>query len=220
MVNGYDRNWVRACAAIEGFRVRYGKWPSRLRLFPVALEDLRDNVFSEESFGILCQRLDLVPAEHAAMVAEDEDGNSYSYGTEGMPNDELQARASEWLGIVPDGPGAAGRERRDRDKQRQVGPCATPPLFWATKTRTGSGMMKVADLIAGLRELDPDLEVVCYTEDEAALRPGHGFALFDIQEVTTTEGEMTRGEDQVPSLRLGAGPASQKLAVLDVTSDF
>ena len=80
--------------------------------------------------------------------------------------------------------------------------------------------MKVADLIAKLEKLDHDLEVLCYTEDKAALTPGHGFALLDIQAVTETEGEMVRGDDRVPSLKLGSGPQSVKLATLEVTSDF
>ena len=27
--NGDDKNWVRLCGAIDGFRVKYVKWPSK-----------------------------------------------------------------------------------------------------------------------------------------------------------------------------------------------
>ena len=32
MPNGYDRNWIRFCAAVDGFRMRYGRWPDRVRM--------------------------------------------------------------------------------------------------------------------------------------------------------------------------------------------
>src|SRR5262249_16177409 len=48
MPNGHDKNWVRLCAAIDGFRVRYGHWPMRVRIFPISLADIRDHLFTPE----------------------------------------------------------------------------------------------------------------------------------------------------------------------------
>ncbi len=80
--------------------------------------------------------------------------------------------------------------------------------------------MKVKQLIAQLQELDPDLEVLCYTEDNDVLPPNHGFRLFDITEAKMADGTRTRGEDHIPSLKLGKGPHSQPHALIDITSDM
>jgi hypothetical protein len=39
MPNGHDKNWNRLCAAIDGFRSHYGRWPSRVRIMEVSLRD-------------------------------------------------------------------------------------------------------------------------------------------------------------------------------------
>jgi len=44
MPNGGDKNFIRLCGAIEGFRVRFGTWPTAVRLFPPMIADLRDHV--------------------------------------------------------------------------------------------------------------------------------------------------------------------------------
>ena len=79
MPNGVDQNWVRLCAAVDGFHISYGKWPLRVLICPQAIETLRTSVFSEESFVKLTSRLELIPSE-SPVVAEDDEGNRYSYG--------------------------------------------------------------------------------------------------------------------------------------------
>ncbi len=51
MPNGDDANWVRLCAAVNGFRSRYLLWPTKIRLLPGCLEDLRGHLFSTEAFA-------------------------------------------------------------------------------------------------------------------------------------------------------------------------
>lgn len=80
--------------------------------------------------------------------------------------------------------------------------------------------MKVRELVERLEQVDPELDVVCYSEDEALLASGHIFRLLEISGVDTTEAEPVRGADEVPSLKLGKGPGSVRLAVIEVTSDF
>ncbi len=104
MPNGFDKNWIRLCAAVDGFYVSHGKWPRRVLLYAPAIEDLRTSVFSNESFAKLTARLDLVPSE-SPMVAQDDDGNEYSYGEEGFPQKKPSPSAADWLGLQPDGPG-------------------------------------------------------------------------------------------------------------------
>jgi len=105
MPNGFDKNWRMLCAAIDGFYVSYGKWPSRVLLFAEAIENLRRDVFSLESFAKLSARLDLVSSE-SPIVAQDDDGNQYSYGEQGFPMSQPSPSAEEWLGLQPDGPGS------------------------------------------------------------------------------------------------------------------
>lgn len=80
--------------------------------------------------------------------------------------------------------------------------------------------MRVRELQEQLGRLDGDLELLCYTEDEGLQAPGYLFRLLDIEAVGTTEGEFVRGDDDVPSLRLGKSDVSQTFAILEVVSKF
>ena len=101
MPNGHEKNFVRLCAAIEGFRERYGEWPTRVRLFPGTLENLR-SLFSAMDFETLNAKVQLVSAE-ASIVAEDNAGHSYDYGADGFPARRPEIRAAAWLGVQPKG---------------------------------------------------------------------------------------------------------------------
>jgi hypothetical protein len=80
--------------------------------------------------------------------------------------------------------------------------------------------MKVRELQQQLSKLDPNLEVLCYSEDEILQSEGQVFRLFDIESVSTTHGEKVRLKDNMPYLKLGQGPDSEVLAILTVTSEF
>jgi hypothetical protein len=80
--------------------------------------------------------------------------------------------------------------------------------------------MKVRELQQRLNKLDPELEVLCYTEDIKLVEGNMGFRLLDIENVDTTQGEQVRLDDGTPHLKLGKGPASVTLATLEVTADF
>ena len=97
MPNGIDKNWVRMCAAIDGFRVRYGSWPTRIRLPEGAIEYL----FSAETFSRLGQMIEFI-YDGSPFIAEDETGGSYNYGQEGFSNQPPDIPASEWLGVELD----------------------------------------------------------------------------------------------------------------------
>ncbi len=100
MPNGHDKNWVRLCGAIDGFRARYGRWPTRVRIFPASLADIRDNVLTPEDYARIVAKVTLV-ADEAEMVAEDDMGGSYNYGQEGFPSKRPTPQAAEWLGVTP-----------------------------------------------------------------------------------------------------------------------
>jgi len=80
--------------------------------------------------------------------------------------------------------------------------------------------MKIRELIDKLKLLDPDLEVVGYTEDQDLLASGHLFRLFDIETVIVSEAEKTRADDGVPTYKLGKTGHSKPHAVLEMTGSF
>ena len=100
MPNGADKNWVRLCGALDGFYMRYGRWPTRVRVFPASLADLRERLLSPGALAMVESKLQLV-ADEASMVAEDDEGRSYDYGQEGFPPQRPAPRAAEWLGVEP-----------------------------------------------------------------------------------------------------------------------
>jgi len=67
--------------------------------------------------------------------------------------------------------------------------------------------VKVRELQEQLSKLDPELDVVCYSEDEGLLAEGRGFILFDMLAISTAEAERLRLEDGTPYLKLERGPA-------------
>jgi len=80
--------------------------------------------------------------------------------------------------------------------------------------------MKVKDLIAELSKHDQNLDVLCYTEDSTFLQPGHTFRLLEVVDVSESEGEKQRGDDDVPTLKLGKSHYSERFTIIEVTSDF
>ncbi|MDP3048067.1 MAG: hypothetical protein Q8N12_01395 [Thermodesulfovibrionales bacterium] len=80
--------------------------------------------------------------------------------------------------------------------------------------------MKVKELLEQLNQFDKDLDILCYSEDGNLLAPGHSFRLLDIHGVSIVEGEKRRGDDIIPSLKIGKTPHSQKHVVIEVTADF
>ncbi len=80
--------------------------------------------------------------------------------------------------------------------------------------------MKVRELREQLSKLDPELDVVCYSEDERFLVEKRGFILFDVLAVSTAEAERLRLDDGTPYLTFDSGPALAAIATLEVTSDF
>lgn len=80
--------------------------------------------------------------------------------------------------------------------------------------------MKVKELLHRLNQLDPELEVICYSEDSDLLSPKHLFRLLDVTGVSVIDGEKQRGDDGVPSFKLGKSSVSKKHAAIEVASDF
>lgn len=96
MPNGIDKNWMRMCAAVNGFRARYQHWPVRMRI----LEDAISPLFTPESLAKISEKLELVE-DGSLFIAEDDASNSYNYAEEGLsPKPDILAHI--WLGVEPD----------------------------------------------------------------------------------------------------------------------
>ncbi len=96
MPNSSDKNVVRLCAAINGFRLRFGEWPSVARLWPGCIDDLR-YCLSPEGFANVQEKLRLVESDGILIRVEDNMGRSYDYESEGFPEDEPDIPAEVWL---------------------------------------------------------------------------------------------------------------------------
>ena len=101
MPNGYDKNWVRFCAVVDGFRLRFGRWPTVARLDPLCLDDLRKHLFSPDSFSVLEEKIQFT-AEPDCFEVADGEGRRYSYWEEGFPDRRPEVTAHRWLGVTPD----------------------------------------------------------------------------------------------------------------------
>ena len=93
MPNGRAKNWVRLCMVIEGFRLRHGHWPTRVRLPSACLANLREDLLTPQEFAQLSAKIALVP-EEVSMTAEDDAGARYTTGEEVPP-------VAAWLGVEP-----------------------------------------------------------------------------------------------------------------------
>ena len=104
MPNGGNRNWIRLCTAVGGFHKLHGHWPTRIRVFPGIVADLRDHLFSPEAFARLTARIQLIEDVEGSCMAEDEEGRFYNSGATGDLGEARKAHVKSWLGVAPDLP--------------------------------------------------------------------------------------------------------------------
>jgi len=100
MPNGESRNWIRMCAAINGYRARYCEWPKRIRVAKYFPEEL-ELVATQEQLNLLASKIELI-ADGSEYVAEGDNNQSYSYGKESFPDTQPDISAQEWIGFMPD----------------------------------------------------------------------------------------------------------------------
>jgi hypothetical protein len=80
--------------------------------------------------------------------------------------------------------------------------------------------MKVRELQQHLNKLDPELTILCCTQDTRLLLASSLFKLLDIEDVTTAHGELVRLDDGTSCLKLGNDSGAEPLATLVVTTVF
>lgn len=77
--------------------------------------------------------------------------------------------------------------------------------------------MKVQELINELSKLNPELEIVGYTEDEELSRH---FRLFDITDISAVHVETSRDDQYRPLMKFGKSEVSHEIALLSITAEF
>ena len=80
--------------------------------------------------------------------------------------------------------------------------------------------MKVKELKAQLEKIDPNLDVICYAEEDEDSDGSIVTRIFEIDDVTASEAERSRDKDGVPQLTFGSTDRSTKIAFINLLSDF
>jgi hypothetical protein len=81
-------------------------------------------------------------------------------------------------------------------------------------------IMKIKDLQEIIANLDPELVLVCSTEDEKFLSGNEIFKLFEIDSVSVSEAERFRDNNREPMLKFGKSEGSHPIGIINLISDF
>lgn len=80
--------------------------------------------------------------------------------------------------------------------------------------------MKVKDLINKLRKFDPELEVLCATEDEAIVGQQKLVQFFDFGDVSVVRGITGRDENREFTFTFDHSEKAREIVFMDVTTIF
>ena len=98
IVINYGGYLVRLLNTIKGFKLKYNKWPTSIKLDNEALEVIKGHHLTKNGYDILNLKVKLIVIKEVKLIAEDEYGNKYHYGVEPIPNDTTSiVRPDLWL---------------------------------------------------------------------------------------------------------------------------
>jgi hypothetical protein len=80
--------------------------------------------------------------------------------------------------------------------------------------------VKVKDLQKILANIDPELDVICYTEDDELVEKSQGFRLMEIENISVHHATRKRDDNHNPILIFENNSYSQKVAIANVTCNF
>lgn len=92
---------VRVIEALNGFRSKFGYWPSSLEMEAEAIAHVATELLTPFGFFLLQSRVQIINAHEQKVVAKGHPGDEFDYGEEGWRSDgkhEHDARA--WLGLI------------------------------------------------------------------------------------------------------------------------
>jgi hypothetical protein len=99
MPNGRDAYWQRLRMAIEGFKGKYNKWPSQVRLRQDLIYIIKE-ILGQKSFNMLEKNIKLIPDEDSLEIcAEDDTGLQFIYGKDMKEYQQPEISVKDWLGI-------------------------------------------------------------------------------------------------------------------------
>jgi hypothetical protein len=98
MPNGDDKNLMRVYEAVNGFRRRFGRWPTTIRLPEISRDDLLNHVLTDAGQAAIRAKLDFVTDEDQ-FCAEEGSGARYTYLSGNSEPGRGEPSASEWLGV-------------------------------------------------------------------------------------------------------------------------
>ncbi len=100
MPNGADRNFVRFISCLGGFRVKFKKWPTKVRLDPSFITELNEEMTTED-YQKMTKKISIIPDNSnpwdGLYIAEDYEGNTYDLMRSGHPSEEVDVL--KWLEI-------------------------------------------------------------------------------------------------------------------------
>ena len=88
---------ARLLDTLNGFKEKYGHWPTRMHLPAPAVEALRATHLTPLGFQLLKSKLQLVEGKSDKLLAEDDAGLAFDYGKEGWSGKRSPGGADEWL---------------------------------------------------------------------------------------------------------------------------
>ncbi|PCJ93555.1 MAG: hypothetical protein COA46_00460 [Porticoccaceae bacterium] len=80
--------------------------------------------------------------------------------------------------------------------------------------------MKVKDLVSKLEKLNPEMDLLCFSESEDLTPKGYFFRVMEIVDVTESNAEASRDESGVVSVKFEQTGISKKYAAIELTSDI
>jgi hypothetical protein len=97
MIRRKGGHLARLLETLNGFKEKYGHWPTRMHLPTAALEALRANHLTPLGFQLLEAKLELVIGTNSKLVAEDDAGLAFDYSKEGWSGKRSPDGAEAWL---------------------------------------------------------------------------------------------------------------------------
>jgi hypothetical protein len=93
----YGGDLARMLETLNGFKDKYGHWPTKLRLSSGVLELLREKHLTAIGFRDLESKLQLITCKDERLTAEDDAGLAFNYAKDGWYGKRPARGADEWL---------------------------------------------------------------------------------------------------------------------------
>lgn len=91
---------VRFIEAINGFKTKYGHWPTRVEADAQTIAFLATDSLTPLGFFLLQSKVELAVGEEMKIMAKGVGDEVFDYGTEGWQSEQIHKHdARQWLGL-------------------------------------------------------------------------------------------------------------------------